>query len=75
MFSYAGLWKLLIEKEINRTQLRIVTGIGTTTFAKMSKKQPVSLRVLAKICSHLECDIGDIIHYEPDECGGEEGDN
>ena len=61
--SYNRLWKLLIDKGMTKTDLRIATGIGTATLAKLSKNEKVSLDVLEKICAALDCDIGDICEY------------
>lgn len=58
--SYNKLWKLMIDKGINKSELRIMTGIGTNTLAKLSKNQPVSMEVMIKICEKLDCDISDI---------------
>ena len=59
--SYNKLWKLMIDKGMpNKSDLRKVTGIGTNTLAKLSKNQVVSMEVLMKICSSLDCDISDI---------------
>ena len=41
--------------------------ISSSTIAKMTKNEAVSLRVLEKICRELDCDFGDIIHYVKDE--------
>lgn len=57
---YNKLWKLLIDKGINKSQLREMTGIGSNTIAKMGKNQQVSMDVLLKVCSALHCDISDI---------------
>ncbi len=59
--SYNKLWKLLIDKGINKTQLREMTKMSSSTMAKMVKNQPVALPVLTKICQELNCDIGDIM--------------
>lgn len=61
--SYNKLWKLMIDKGINKSELREKTGIGTNTLAKLSKNQPVSMEVLMKICEKLECDISDICEF------------
>lgn len=66
-FTYDKLWKLLIDKKLNRTQLRELTGMGTGTLAKLSKNENVSLDVIEKICSVLKCDISDIMEYVPDQ--------
>lgn len=60
-FSYDKLWKLLIDKKINKEELRKRTGMSSTTLARMGKDENVSLDVLGRICKELECDIGDII--------------
>ena len=59
--SYKKLWKLLIDKNMKKKDLRAVTGISTTTLAKLGKDENVSTDILAKICRALECDIGDIM--------------
>ena len=61
MLSYSKLWKLMIEKEINKTQLHDMANISTNAVAKMSKNKAVSLDTLGKICYVLNCDIGDIV--------------
>lgn len=61
--SYNKLWKLLIDRRINKSDLRLLTGIGTNTLAKLSKNQPVSMDVLMKICAKLDCDISDICQF------------
>lgn len=64
--SYNKLWKLIIDRGINKSELRSLTGIGTNTLAKLSKNQPVSMEVLLKICSRLDCDISDICEFIKD---------
>lgn len=59
--SYNKLWKLLIDKGMTKTDLRIKTDIGTATLAKLGKNQSVSMDVILKICSVLECNIADIV--------------
>lgn len=61
--SYNKLWKLLIDRRINKSDLRLLTGIGTNTLAKLSKNQQVSMDVLMKICTKLDCDISDICEF------------
>ena len=61
MLSYSKLWKLMIEKEINKTQLHDMANISTNAVAKMGKNKAVSLDTLGKICYVLNCDIGDIV--------------
>ena len=64
--SYNPLWKLLIDKGMNKTQLRKEIGIGTATLAKLSANEKVSMDVIEKICSALDCQPGDIVEYIPD---------
>ena len=65
MFVYTPLFTLLIEKGLTKTQLREAIGIGTNTLAKMSKGEYVSMEVLDKICTYLECDIQDVVKHHP----------
>ena len=67
--NYNKLWKLLIDKGMNKTELRRRIGIGTGTLAKLSANERVSLDVLEKICKELSCDMGDIIEFLPDTGG------
>ena len=53
-YSYNRLWKLMIDKKINKTTLRREAGITSNAMAKMGKDQPVSIEVLAKICRVLD---------------------
>jgi DNA-binding Xre family transcriptional regulator len=48
-------------------------GISSSTVAKMTKGEMVSMNILGKICEELDCDFGDIIHYEKDRNGGNNG--
>ena len=66
-FSYNKLWKLLIDKGINRTTLHELTGIGQSTIVKLSKGENVNTDVLAKICEALDCGIEDIVEFNPEE--------
>lgn len=65
--SYNKLWKILIGKRMNRTDLKDAAGIGTTTLSKLGKDQFVSMEVLVKICDTLDCNIGDIVDYIKEE--------
>lgn len=67
LLSYAKLWKLMIDKNINKTQLKEMANISTNAVAKMSKNEPVSLDTLSKICFVLECGIGDVIEITFDK--------
>ena len=67
--SYNGLWKLLIDKSMKKMDLveNKNIGISSSTLAKMSRGETVSMGVLEKICMELDCDFGDLIHFEKDE--------
>lgn len=66
-YSYNKLWKLMIDKKINKTTLRREAGITSNAMTKMGKDQPVSVEVLAKICRVLDCTVDDIIEFFPDD--------
>lgn len=59
--SYTKLWKLLIDKNMSKTQLIKDAKISTNAMAKLGKNEDVRVEVLVKICNTLECNIGDII--------------
>lgn len=65
-FSYNKLWKLLIDKNMNKVALRDAIGITPSTLSKLSKNQKVSMDVLGRICKELNCNIGDIVDYISD---------
>ena len=58
--SYNKLWKLLIDHNMNRTELRHAARVSTNAIAKLGKNEAVSVDVLEKICHVLNCNIGDI---------------
>ena len=59
--SYNKLWKLLIDKKMTKTELRLAADISTTTLAKLGKDETVSMDVMLRICKVLQCNIGDIM--------------
>lgn len=61
--SYNKLWKLLIDNNMKKMELKTSTGMGSTTLSKLSKNQVVSMDVLMKICKVLNCDFGDIVEF------------
>lgn len=64
--NYNKLWKLLIDNNMNKTDLRIKADIGTATLAKLGKNQPVSMDVMLKICSVFSCNIADVMDVIPE---------
>ena len=65
--SYNKLWKLLIDKGMTKTELRLKTDMSTATLAKMSKNETVSMDVMLRICKVLDCNVGDIIDATKEE--------
>lgn len=59
--SYKKLFKLLIDRDLKKTEFAKLVGIGQNTLAKLSKNEYVSMEVLAKICKGLDCNIEDIV--------------
>lgn len=65
-FSYNKLWKLLIDKGMNKQDLKRISGISSASIAKLGKGENVMTDVLLRICIALNCDIADIV-----ECIGD----
>ena len=65
--SYNKLWKLLIDKGMNKQNLKQLTGISSNSIAKLGKSENITTGVLLKICLALNCDIADIMEVTPDE--------
>ena len=65
--SYNKLWKLLIDKNMTKTDLKNITGMNSVTLANMGKDRYVSLRMIDKICDELDCDVNDVIEHIADE--------
>ena len=64
--SYNKLWKLLIDKKMNKTQLRTTAKISSNAMAKLGRDESVPIETLEKICEVLHCDIGDIMDFLPE---------
>lgn len=65
--SYNKLWKLLIDKEMKKKDLRSGAKISTNTMAKLGKNEYVAMDILVRICRYLNCDIGDIMEVKPEQ--------
>jgi len=63
--DYSNLWKLLIDKRWNKSQLRDAAHISTNAVAKLGRNETVSLETLEKICAALDCKIEDVIVFVP----------
>lgn len=61
--SYNKLWKLLIDRKMSYADLRKAVEIAPNTMTKMRKDEEVSMSVLLKIASYLDCDISDICEF------------
>ena len=59
--SYKKLWKILIDKDMTKTDLRKSIGVSSATIAKMTNGGDISMAVIMKICNLLNCDIGDVV--------------
>lgn len=66
--SYNKLWKLIIDKNMNKAKLRTLAGITSNAMAKLGKNKSVQLETLVKICKVLDCDVGDICEIKDDSC-------
>lgn len=69
--SYNKLWKLLIDKNMKKGELREAVGASKSTFAKLGKNENVTLPVLLSICEYLNCDFADIMEALPDDADKE----
>ncbi len=67
-YNYNRLWKLLIDKGMTKTEMRLQAGVSTNILAKMGKGEPVAMESLAKIATALNCGLDDIVEIEK---GGE----
>jgi DNA-binding Xre family transcriptional regulator len=62
--SYKKLWKLLIDKNMNKGDLQRTAGISASSVAKLSKGENIQTDLLVKICTALKCDTNDIMEFE-----------
>lgn len=61
--SYNKLWKLMIDKNMQKKDLAVMLNLSSATIAKMGKGEQVSMDVLERICTFFKCDIGDIVSF------------
>ncbi len=64
--SYKKLWKLLIDRDMKKKDLREAAGISTASIAKLGKNENVNTDILIKVCKALDCDISDIMEIVDD---------
>lgn len=67
MISYNKLWKLLIDLNMNKSDLRKLVGMSSGSLAKLGKNEPVSMDIILRICQKLSCDISDIMEITEDK--------
>lgn len=67
MFSYAPLWKLLIDKNMTKTELREKANFTMPVLAKMNKNQNINMDILSRICKVLNCKIEEVIEYKDEK--------
>ena len=65
MISYKPFLKLLIDKELKKSDIMKLTGISKATMAKLNTNEYVSLEVIEKLCIALNCQPGDLLEYIP----------
>lgn len=65
-FSYNKLWKMLIDKNMKKSDLKAIAGISSTSVAKLGKGDNITTEVLLRICEALDCDISDIMEVVKD---------
>lgn len=64
MISYKPLFRLLLERDMTKTQLREAVGFSSATLAKMSKGEYISFETIENICKYLDCKIEDVIEIQ-----------
>ncbi len=65
--SYKKLFKLMIDRDIKKKDLRAMASIGNSTMAKLANNENVTMEVMAKICTALKCNLDDIVEILPDD--------
>ena len=65
--SYKKLFKLMIERDLKKKDLREMASIGNSTMTKLANNENVTMEVMAKLCNALDCKIDDIVEITPDE--------
>lgn len=67
IISYKKLWKLLIDRDLKKKDLREMAGISPSTIAKLGRNENINTEVIIKICKALKCDICDIMEIITDK--------
>ena len=61
------LWKLMIDKNLSKTELTHLAGISTNAMAKLGRNEDVRVNVLEKLCTSLDCKLDDIVEFETEQ--------
>lgn len=64
--SYDRLFHLMIDKKISNTQLKDMAGVSANIITRLKKNEYVSLESIEKICFALNCEVGEVLHFIPD---------
>ena len=65
--SYKKLWKLLIDRDMMKKDLRIAANLSPTLMSKLGRNENMTTDVLVRICTALQCDVGDIMEMLPEK--------
>ncbi|GMO64028.1 MAG: hypothetical protein Ta2A_11540 [Treponemataceae bacterium] len=64
--SYKPLFRLLVERDMKKTDLVKACGLTFPVIAKFAKSEQVNMTVLCKLCEYFHCQFNDIVEYVPD---------
>ncbi|MEI6286218.1 MAG: helix-turn-helix transcriptional regulator [Bacillota bacterium] len=67
MITYKPLLKMLVDKNMNKMDLKTIIGLSSGTVAKLSKNEYVSLEVIERLCAYFQCQPSDIFEYVSDD--------
>ncbi len=73
--SYNRLWKLMIDKNINKTELTHMAGISTNAMARLGRNEDVRVSVLERLCAALDCKLEDVAEFIPESAHPSDADN
>lgn len=65
--SYKKLFKLMIDRDLKKKDLRKMASIGNSTMSKLANDENITMEVMAKICNALDCTMDDIVEIIPEE--------
>ena len=65
--NYNRLWKLLIDKDMTKSDLIELCGLPSGTMTKLRNNVPIHLKVIERICIKLDCNIEDVMEIVKEE--------